>query len=488
MYKILIGVAAAILAVAVLVVVRAVTIAAPPAKIVAATPPIFVNSRSVAQHLSEAVRFETVSYGAGAHEAEKFAALEAMRGWMEKTYPHFHKAASREIMDHTLLFTWKGKNAGLKPILLMAHMDVVPVVPGTEKDWSHAPFSGDVAGGYVWGRGAIDDKGCLITILEAADRLAAKDFAPERTIMFAFGQDEEVGGGKGNAKVAAVLAARGVHFAWVLDEGGVIANEPFPGANRPIAFVAVGEKGYLSLLLVAHGQGGHSSRPTNDMAIARLSQAVLAVVDHPFASGLDSVQREKLSVIAPSVPFWPRLLLANLWLTGPIVTHMLEDAPDSAARLHTTIAPTLISGGVKDNVLPPQASATINFRLHPRDTIESVIAHVRKAIDDPKVSVTALPETQTEASKVADLNSPDGRFLVRQIQDSFGNIAVAPDTTTGATDSRHYLPIADQVFRLDPFHFGVDDLGRVHGTNERLAIGDLGPAVAFYMRLMENVR
>jgi carboxypeptidase PM20D1 len=486
MYKVVIGVAAAILAVAAIVLIRTLTLTAPPPK--HSVVPATVDSRVVAQHLAQAVRFETVSYGAGAHEAEKFAALEAMRGWMEKTYPHFHKAATRDIMDHSLLFTWKGKNAALKPILLMAHMDVVPVVPGTEKDWSHAPFSGDVAGGYVWGRGAIDDKGCLVTILEAADRLAAKGFAPERTIMFAFGQDEEVGGSKGNAKVAQALAARGVHFAWVLDEGGLIANEPFPGANRPIAFVAVGEKGYLSLLLVAHGQGGHSSRPTNDMAIARLSQAVLAVVDHPFASGLDSVQREKLAVIAPTVPFWPRLLLANLWLTGPIVTNLMEDVPDSAARLHTTIAPTLISGGVKDNVLPPQASATINFRLHPRDTVESVIEHVRKAVNDPKVSVTALSETQSEASKIADLNSTDGQFLVRQIQDSFGNIPVAPDTTTGATDSRHYLPIADQVFRLDPFHFGVDDLGRVHGTNERLAIGDLGPAVAFYMRLMENVR
>jgi carboxypeptidase PM20D1 len=367
-------------------------------------------------------------------------------------------------------------------------MDVVPVVPGTEKDWSHAPFSGDVAGGYVWGRGSIDDKGCLIAILEAADRLAAKGFQPGRTIMFAFGQDEEVGGSKGNAMAAAALAARGIRFAWVLDEGGAIVNEPFPGVEKPVAFVAVGEKGYLSLKLVAHGQGGHSSRPTNDMAIARLAEAVLAVVHHPFASGLDDVQREKLSVIAPQAPFVTRFLLGNLWLTGPIVTSYMEDSPDSAARLHTTIAPTLIFGGVKDNVLPPQASATINFRLHPRDSIAGVIEHVRKAVDDPKVSVTALGETQSEASKIADLHSAAGQFLVAQIKASFGGIAVAPDMTTGATDSRHYLPIADQVFRLDPFRFDVDDLGRVHGTNERLAVGDLAPAVAFYMRLMQNAK
>ncbi|MGH6873331.1 MAG: M20 family peptidase [Rhizomicrobium sp.] len=487
MRNVLIGLFAAIALVAAITVGHTLMIAAPQS---AQSPRarVTVNALSVARHLGEAVRFETVSYGGGAHEAEKLAALDALRAWMEKTYPAFHKVAARQIMDRTLVFTWAGRNPKLAPVLLMAHMDVVPVVPGTEKDWAHPPFSGAIAGGYVWGRGAIDDKGCLISILEAANALAAKRFQPERTIMFAFGQDEEVGGGGGNAVAAAALARNGVHFAWVLDEGGAIVNEPFPGIETPIAFVSVAEKGYLSLRLTAHGTGGHSSRPTGDMAIARLARAVTAVVDHPFASGLDSVQRDKLAVLAPHAPFATRFLLGNLWLTGPIVERYMEAIPDSAARLHTTIAPTLIEGGVKDNVLPPVASATFNFRLHPRDTIAAVIEHVKKAIDDPKVSVTALTETQTEASKVSDLHSPAGQYLVAQIHAAFGDIPVAPDTTTGATDSRHYLPIADQVFRLDPFHFDVDDLARIHGTNERLAIGDLGAAVMFYEKLMENLR
>jgi carboxypeptidase PM20D1 len=258
--------------------------------------------------------------------------------------------------------------------------------------------------------------------------------------------------------------------------------------QQPIAVIAVAEKGYLSLELTAHGQGGHSSRPTRDLAIGRLAQAVLHVVDHPFSSGLDGIQRDKLSAMAPYMPLGQRLLLANLWLSGPLVARMMDNVPESAARLHTTIAPTMLSGGVKDNVLPPEAHATINFRLHQRDTIESVIDHVRKAINDPKVDVRALTETQSEASKIADLNNAHGQFLVRVVQESYNGIPVAPDITTGATDSRHYLPIADDVFRLDVFHFGPDDLGRVHGTNERLAVGDLGPAVGFYMRLMQEVK
>jgi carboxypeptidase PM20D1 len=156
--------------------------------------------------------------------------------------------------------------------------------------------------------------------------------------------------------------------------------------------------------------------------------------------------------------------------------------------MHTTIAPTMISGGVKDNVLPPDATATINFRLHQRDTIQSVIAHVRKVIGDPRVDVRALTETQDEASKVSDLHDANGKFVVAAIRDTFNGIPVAPLVTTGATDSRHYLPIADDVYRLDPFHMGPDDMSRIHGTNERLAIGDIGPAVAFYMRLMQNLK
>ncbi len=487
MKRAMIGIAAAIVAIGAVAVVRTLMLQQP-ARGIPAAAPISVDARAVAQHLGAAVRFKTVSYGAGAHEDEKDAALDALRTWMADTYPNFHKAAKREIVGKSLLFTWKGKNPRLTPILLMAHMDVVPVVPGTERSWSHAPFSGDMAGGYVWGRGSVDDKGSLVMILEAAERLARSGFAPERTIMFAFGGDEEVGGAQGNGAIADMLAKRGVRLFFVLDEGGAIVDEPFAGVQHPIAFVAVAEKGYLSLELVAHGEGGHSSRPTRDMAVVRLAQAVLRVVNHPFASGLDSIQRQKLEVISPFTPFLQRFLLANLWLTGPVVERLVAMSPEGAARLHTTIAPTMISGGIKDNVLPPEARATINFRLHPRDTIAGVIAHVRKAINDPKVDVVALNGTMSEASKVADTNGEAFEFLSSQIRSSFAGIPVAPDIATGATDSRHYLPIADAVLRFDPFRFGPDDLARVHGTNERLAVRDLAPAVGFYMRLMENAK
>ncbi len=276
--------------------------AAPPAQAFIAPSSLNIDPRGVAAHLAQAVRFQTISYGGDVQEAESSSSSKRC-AWMGETYPAFNKVAAREIFDHSLLFTWKGKNPNLAPVPLMAHMDVVPVVPGTEGDWRIRRSPAIFPTGYVWGRGSIDDKGSLVLLLEAADRLAKQGFTPERTIMFAFGQDEEVGGGKGNALIAAALAKRGVHFAWVLDEGGAIVDEPFPGIEQPVAFVAVSEKGYLSLRLVAHGTGGHSSRPTGDMAIVRLARAVLRVIEHPFHSGIDAVQREKLSVLASVAPF-----------------------------------------------------------------------------------------------------------------------------------------------------------------------------------------
>jgi carboxypeptidase PM20D1 len=466
---------------------RAVMTASAPALPAPAAIPESLDSDAIARHLAEAVRFQTVSFGDGIKEQKKDAALDEMRAWMEQTYPNFHRAARREQIGESLLFTWPGKNADLPPVLLMAHMDVVPIVPGTEKDWTHAPFSGDIADGFVWGRGTIDDKGSLIALLEAAEALAGSGFTPERTVMFAFGQDEEVGGGEGNAQIAKLLASRNVHFAWVLDEGVPILNQPYPGVFQPIAFLATAEKGFLTLQLIAHGNGGHSARPSTNLALPRLAKALLAVVDHPFVSDLDDIQRAKLAVLAPYAHYPERFALANLWLMKPLVIRNLETVPDTAATLHTTISPTMLQAGVKENVLPPTASAVINFRLHPRDTIASVTQHVRDAIADPDVDVVTRKETLSEASKVVSTDSPAYRFVADAIRQSFG-VPVAPEIMTGATDSRHYLGIADAVLRTRPFHADTADLARVHGTNERASVDGLRQAAAFFMRLMQELK
>ena len=487
MKRIAVGLVAALALLAVIVVTRASLVAAPQPLPKPASLPELLDADTIAQHLAAAIRFPTVSYGDGIKEKEKDAALEEMRSWLEATYPAFHKAATREVIGESLLFTWPGKNPDAAPVLLMGHMDVVPVVPGSEKDWAHAPFSGDIADGFVWGRGATDDKASVIAILEAAEALASSGFTPDRTILFAFGQDEEVGGNEGAAAIAKTLAARGTHAAWVLDEGPAILTQPYPGVTQPVAFIAAAEKGYLSLELTAHGNGGHSARPSNNLALPRLASAILAVRSHPFETGMDDIQREKFAALAPYVPFRERIALANLWLMEPLVVRQIESAPETAATLHTTISPTMLQAGVKENVIPSTASAVINFRLHPRDTIASVTEHVRRAIDDPAVDIAARKETVSEATKGVPSTDPAYRLIARTLTEVYG-VPVAPEIMTGATDARHYAPIADAVLRTRPLRSGPGDAGRVHGTNERTAAADLAPLAEFYMRLIQEAK
>jgi carboxypeptidase PM20D1 len=488
MKRVMIGIAAVLLILVTVLVTRTMQVApAGEANASETAPPPGADSMIVAGHLAQAVKFQTVSYGDGVKEKERNAAIAEFRDWMGRTYPYIFEAAPQELVGESLLFTWQGRNPNLAPVLLMAHMDVVPVVPGTEKDWTHAPFSGDIADGYVWGRGTMDDKSSLIAILEAGERVAMSGYQPERTIMFAFGQDEEVGGTGGNATIAKALQSRGTHVAWVLDEGGSIAKELYPGVNKPIAFVGVAEKGFLTLELVAHGTGGHSAMPTDDLAVLRLSNAIANVVNNPFVSDLDDIERARLSVMTPLVPFVPRMALANLWLLKPLVIHEMEASPGTAASLHTTISPTMLEAGVKENVLPPAAKAMINFRLHQRDTIASAVAHVKAAINDPKVDVTERSETRSEASKIVALDDPAYLYIVQKVKESFA-IPVAPELICCITDSRHYVGIADAVLHFAPFSRNASDGPRVHGTNERVAVDDLGPAVGFYMRLMRDLK
>lgn len=451
-----------------------------------------IDADGAAQHLAEAVRFPTISFQRGADEADiarSAQAFEDFRNWMDATYPAFREATSREIIGGaTLFYTWEGTDASLDPVLLMSHIDVVPIAPGTEERWEQPPFGGVIADGYVWGRGTIDNKGSLIAMVEAAEMLAAEGFRPKRTILFAFGHDEEIGGGTGNKALSELLQSRGVRLHWVKDEGGVVGEGLLPGVKAPVAMIGVAEKGSISLDIVAYSKGGHSSMPSPaaQTAIGRLARALERIGNTPFESKVDGATRGMIENLAPAVPFLQRMVYANLWLFEPVVRGVMEKNASSAAQLHTTIAPTILGGGNKENVLPPEARAVVNFRIHPRDTADGVIAHVREAIDDPEVTIEPL-EGIREASTVSNVEGDGYALLTRVIGESFPGVISAPYLVVGGTDSRHYLPITDNVFRFIPIRMGPDDMARFHGTNERVSVANMGEAVAFYVRLMKTM-
>ena len=449
----------------------------PSRDIEALAAPSDYDENAIARHISGAIRFQTISWGPGG-EYDK-AAFQGFAAYLERTYPAAHAAMSREtVNDMSLLYRWRGSDPAAKPIGLMAHIDVVPVEQGTDDLWTRPAFSGDIYDGAVWGRGALDDKGQLIIIMEAIERLARDGFEPTRDIYLMFGHDEEVGGETGAGAISALLESRGVRLAWTLDEGSGVVQGIIPGIESPVALISIAEKGSTTLAFVANAEGGHSSAPGKDTAVSLAARAVVAVTDNPHPQKLDQNLVTFLHVLAPELPFPARAALANLWLTGPLIKKQLASDPATAAALHTTTAPTIIEGGEKLNILPQEARAVVNYRIHPRDSAESVRARAERLIGDDRINVEVLGalDPSPQSSKTSD----GYKAIEAATAAIFGDIPISPFLTLQGTDTRHYVGIADDNYRFAPFIFESEDLARIHGNDERIKIALLAPAAAWY--------
>ena len=450
--------------------------------------PLAVDEGAVAERLAQAVRLKTVSSQSDAQlNADQFQALHAQ---LEKQFPLVHARLQREVVNGlSLLYTWPGSDPQAKPILLMAHQDVVPVAPGTEGDWQEAPFSGVVKDGFVWGRGSWDDKGNLLSQLEAVELLLQSGWQPVRTVYLAYGADEEVGGLRGAAKIAGLLQSRGVQLDFVLDEGLLVLDGVMPGLKQPAALIGIAEKGYLSVQLSVSATPGHSSMPPprGSSAIAMLSGALTQLENHQMPAAIRGVAAEMFDTLAPEMSGFSRVALSNLWLFGPLVQRQLEAAGSTNAMLRTTTALTMVNAGNKDNVLPGRADATVNFRMLPGDTREGVMQHVhdtvRSAVPADHLKLATLPGAK-EASKVAPTGSPQYRRLNQTVREIFPDAVVAPGLMVAGTDSVHYEAISDHIFKFSPIRANSEDLKRFHGTNERLSIRNYQDAIRFYHRLI----
>ena len=485
--KILLAVLAAVLLLAAAVAVNTVRkgsrqLSVPP------LPPLAIDENAVAQRLAQAVRLKTVSSASDAQlNADQFEALHAL---LEKQFPLVHARLKREVVGGlSLLYTWPGSDPQAKPILLMAHQDVVPIAPGTEGDWQQPPFSGAVADGYVWGRGSWDDKGNLLSQLEAVELLLKSGWQPPRTVYLAYGADEEVSGHRGAAQIAALLKSRGVQLDFVIDEGLLVLDGVMPGLKQPAALVGIAEKGYMSVQLTVSATPGHSSMPPpkGSSAIAMMAAALSNLENQQMPAAIRGVAGEMFDTLAPEMSGFSRVALSNLWLFGPLVQRQLAGAGSTNAMLRTTTALTIVNAGNKDNVLPGRAEATVNFRILPGDTREGVMQHVHGAVDAAvpadHLKLEALPGAK-EASKVAPTGSPQYRVLNQTIREVFPDALVAPGLMVAATDSIHYEPISDHIFKFSPVRANGEDLKRFHGTNERLAVKNYADAIRFYHRLI----
>lgn len=433
---------------------------------------------AAAQVLSRAVRIETVSDDLSRPEFPAFLAF------LETEFPQVHATMERVVLaPNTPLYRWAGHDDDLQPVLLAAHYDVVPIPPGSLEHWDALPFSGDIADGYVWGRGTLDNKGALVAMLTAAEKLIADGFKPQRTVYFSFGGDEEIGG-EGAKAVAEHLTANGVQLAWALDEGSFVLDNVVPGLDVPVASINLAEKGYVTLKLVAAAPGGHSSMPPRITAVGRLARAIDRLQNAPVPGGLDGVSEEFFDALGRHFSIEKRVIFANRWLFNPVLEGILSKSPSTDAMLRTTTAPTMLTGSNKENVLATEATATINFRIHPRDSVDSIVAHVRDTIADPAVRIEADTGFASPASPVSPSDAQGYKDIESAILAAFGPMATVPGLTIAATDARHYAKAADAAYRINPFKITGDDLARFHGIDERLSVENLGHGINFFGALL----
>ena len=450
-----------------------------------ATEPVAATAATdpgeAASKLPAAIKMRTV------HFQEDEPAFRAFLDWLPGVFPNLHRVAPRQIVaDLTPLYRWEGKEPELKPILIAAHYDVVDADSSSLDRWTHPPFSGVVSDGFIWGRGSLDNKGAVVAMLEAAEQLTDVGFQPRRTIYFSIGHDEEIGGEVGAASVVRLLNDQGVQLDWSLDEGSFVLDGIVDGIDQPIASINVAQKGMLTLNLMARAPGGHSSMPPRETAVSVLAQAITRLGNRPMPGGLTGVSGTFFDTLARHFPFAQRALFANKWLFGPLIEHVLSSKPTTDAVLRTTMAPTMLSGSHAPNVLPTQATARVNFRLHPRDSIDDVVAFVHQSIADDRIEVLLPTDYMSEASAVSSHETDGYQAIETSIGAAFGDVIHVAGLTLGGTDSRHYARVADNAYRFNPFMINRSDLSRLHGINERLSLDNLGRAISFYRALIKS--
>lgn len=438
-------------------------------------------AQDAAEKLSELITFRTVfSRFRDRIELEQFTGfIEAL----ERLFPAVHGELERELVNgHALLFKWAGTraDAGARPTVLMAHYDVVPVDPRDE--WTHPGFSGHQDGEFVWGRGALDDKGALVVIMAAIESLIKEGHRPAHDLYLSFGNNEETAGDSAQTAVD-LLARRGVRPWLVLDEGGAVALDAFPGLNAPAAVIGVAEKGILDLEILTRSAGGHASTPPRMGSTSRLAQAIVALEETPFPASMPEPIAEMLRRIGTRSGFAMRLVTANMWAFKPLVTQILGLVGDETRALtRTTVAVTMLEGSKAANVLAATARANVNIRIASGESVDSVVAAVRGIIDDPSVQLTV--RSGHNPSPISAFDNEQFALLSRAVAASYPQAVVTPYIQTGATDARFFTAICPAVYRFSPLLMDAGDRASVHAVNEKVRVSSLGAGVVFYRELL----
>ena len=436
---------------------------------------------SAIRHISRAIRIPTISYSDTS--AIDTAAFKTFGFFLQSAYPLVHSKLIKTTIDHfSYVFEWKGQNAALAPIILMGHYDVVPVEPAALDKWTVGPFSGAITDTVIWGRGSSDDKCSVISILEATEAMLRKGFVPQRTIYLCFGHDEEVLG-HGAAEIVKYLEQKKVHAEMVLDEGGEITEAKIPEVKRPVAAIGIAEKGYASFELSVQKEGGHSSMPDKETSIDILSAALFKLRSETTPAKITPPVREFMHRIGSSSEiFTNKMASANMWLFEGVAKGILSEKLEGNAMIRTTIVPTILKSGIKDNVIPSSALAIINSRILPGENAKWVEDYIRKTIQDDRVIIKRVDKYGADPSSPTSIESPAYKRVESAVYRIVPNVLPTPYLMIGATDSRYYRRISDGVVNFFP---ATDSKG-YHGYNERVQVSAFRRGINFMMTIIEE--
>ncbi|MCC9167392.1 M20/M25/M40 family metallo-hydrolase [Pontibacter harenae] len=449
-----------------------------------AVPDTTSANLTVGEKLAGAVQFKTVS--SVENDKVAFSEFTSLHKYLEYTFPRLHEQLRKEVInDYSLLYTWRGSNQELSPVLLSAHLDVVPVEEASEEDWQVSPFEGVIKDGAVWGRGTMDDKYRVITIMEAVEQLLHNGYEPERTVYLAFGHDEEVGGEEGAGMIAAYLESQGVLLEAVYDEGMAVVENALPGLKEPIALVGVAAKGGLSLELIAQGEGGHSSMPPNETPIDILSNALTRLHKKPFKARMMPTTRQTMNMLAGKLGGKYKFALRHYGFFKRKILKKLASDQATDALIRTQMAPTIINAGNASNVIPRVASAVVNFRILTGETDESIIRHVRRAIKDDRIEIK-IHGGYTPPSPVASTESWIYAALEKTIHQTYKGITIVPALFPGGTDAKHYTALTDNIYRFAPQVVNPGNAKLIHNVDEHITLEVLDNSVSFYKMLLLN--
>ena len=441
--------------------------------------PVEFDKDASVEALAELIRCKTISYND--HSLEDDGEFRKLIDLLPKLYPNVFKTCSfTQLPDRALLFKWPGKTAG-DPAVMMAHYDVVPV---NEESWEKPPFEGILEDGVLWGRGTLDTKGTFGGVLFAANTLIAQGFTPEHDVYFAFSGGEEVNG-KGAVNIVDWFEEKGITPAMVVDEGGAVVENVFPGVKKPCAVIGIGEKGMINAQYKAVSKGGHASSPPPVTPIGQLTGAAQRILKHPFKMHLTAPAAKMFDTLGRHSSFAFKILFANLWCFGWALDLFGKlSGGEINALLRTTVAFTQMQGSNARNVIPPEATLVSNMRLNPADTVDGALDYLRKTVKDDGVEITALESCPPSRISVTDCEG--WNKVCAAVSDTWCDAIVSPYLMIQCSDSRHWGRISDKVYRFSAMDLTKEERGTIHGHNERVRTECVHRAVEFYIRLFKQ--